>query len=94
MMVVSIGRLNGLYGGMICEILRWFGRYKAKKNRGLDELYHYIWQKAKAYSWYVTLGAIYFFFTLLVFGIELNVAMVLGILLLIHLGSWASFDTI
>ncbi len=88
-MEISIGGIIGLYGGMTCGILGWWlGRSKAKKNRGLDELHGYIWQKAKSYSWYVTLAAIYIFFTLIVFGIELNAAMVLGSILLVHLGSW------
>ena len=68
---------------------------KAKKNRGLDELYDHIWQKAKSYAWYMTLAAIYIFFSLMVFGIELNIAMVLGILLLVHIGVgdyWDHFD--
>lgn len=89
-MGISIGGIIGLYGGMICGILGWwFGRKKAKKNRGLDELYYHIWQKARSYSWYVTLGAIYVLFSLIMFGVELSTAMVLGILLLAHLGSWA-----
>ncbi|WP_323652962.1 hypothetical protein [Lysinibacillus xylanilyticus] len=74
---------------MICGILGWwFGRKKTRENRGLDELYYHIWQNAKSYSWYVTLGAIYVLFSLIMFGIELSNAMVLGILLLTHLGSW------
>lgn len=78
-MVVSIGGIIGLYGGMICGIIGWwFGRKKARGNRGLDEVHYHIWQKAKSYSWYVTLGAIYIFFSLLVFGIHVNIAMVLG----------------
>ena len=36
----------------------------------------------------MTLGALYVFFTLLSFGIELSTAMVLGILLLTHVASW------
>ena len=93
-MEFSIGGIFGLYGGMICGILGWwFGRQKAKKNRGLDELYDHIWQKAKSYSWYMTLAAIYIFFSLMVFGIELNIAMVLGILLLVHIGSWGSLGS-
>lgn len=88
-MEVSIGGIIGLYGGIICGLFGWwFGRKKARKNRGLDELYYHIWQKARSYSWYVTLGVIYVFFSLIVFGIELSSAMVLGILLLAHLGSW------
>ena len=43
----------------------------------------------------MTLAAIYIFFSLMVFGIELNIAMVLGILLLVHIGvgdHWDHFD--
>lgn len=88
-MDISIGGMIGLYGGMICGLLGWwFGRRAAKKNRGLDELYYHIWQKARSISWYVTLVAIYIFFSLIVFGIDLSPAMVLGLLLLTHLGSW------
>ena len=89
MMELNIWDMIGLYGGVIGGLLGWwFGRQKARKNRGLDELYYHIWQKARSYSWYVTLGALYVFFTLLSFGIELSTAMVLGILLLTHVASW------
>ncbi len=88
-MGIQIGGIIGLYGGMICGLLGWYiGRVKAKKQRALDETHHHIWQKARSYSWYVTLVSIYLFFTLHVFGVTLSVAAVLGILLLIHLGSW------
>jgi hypothetical protein len=80
---------------MLCGLLGWwFGRKKAKKNRGLDELYYHIWQKARSYSWYITLGVIYVFFSLILFGIELSTAMVLGILLLAHIGSWGIIGAI
>lgn len=89
-MGTSVIGLIGLYGGMICGILGWwFGRKKAKKNRGLDELYEHIWQKARSYSWYVTLVAIYILFSLILFGFDMNVAMVLGVIMLVHLSSWA-----
>ncbi|KMN41416.1 hypothetical protein [Lysinibacillus sp. LK3] len=88
-MEINIWGMIGLYGGVIGGLLGWwFGRQKARKSRGLDELYYHIWQKARSYSWYVTLGALYVFFTLLNFGIELSTAMVLGILLLTHVASW------
>ncbi|WP_404804070.1 hypothetical protein [Lysinibacillus sp. S1] len=88
-MEINIWGMIGLYGGVIGGLLGWwFGRQKARKKRGLDELYYHIWQKARSYSWYVTLGALYVFFTLLNFGIELSTAMVLGILLLTHVASW------
>ncbi|MFS0816335.1 hypothetical protein ABC382_05070 [Lysinibacillus sp. 1P01SD] len=89
MMELNIWGMIGLYGGVIGGLLGWwFGRKKARKNRGLDELYYHIWQKARSYSWYVTLGALYVFFTLIIFGIKLSTAMVLGILLLTHIASW------
>ena len=88
-MEVSIGGIIGLYGGIICGLFGlWFGRKKARENRGLDELYYHIWQKTRSYSWYVTLGTIYVLFSLIMFGVELSSAMLLGILLLVHLGSW------
>ncbi|KAB8135708.1 hypothetical protein F9U64_10540 [Gracilibacillus oryzae] len=94
-MEVSIGGIIGLYGGMLFGVLGWwFGRKKAKENRGLDELYYHIWQKARSYAWYVTLGAIYVFFSLIMFGVELSTAMVLGILLLAHVGSWGMIGII
>ncbi|MEG0385722.1 MAG: hypothetical protein RR642_13305 [Solibacillus sp.] len=94
-MSVSIGGMIGLYGGMLCGLLGWwFGRKKARENRGLDELYYHIWQRARSYSWYLTLGAIYVFFSLIMFGIELSTAMVLGVILLTHLGSWAIIGAI
>lgn len=94
-MEVSLGGILGLYGGMICGILGWwFGRKKARENRGLDELYYHIWQKARSYSWYVTLGVIYVFFSLIIFGVELSAAMILGTLLLAHLSSWSIIGAI
>lgn len=88
-MGVQIGGLIGLYGGATFGILGWwFGRHLAKKKRGLDELHDHIWQKARSISWYFTLAAIYIFFSLVAFGIELSVAMVLGVLLIVHMSSW------
>jgi hypothetical protein len=79
----------GLYGGAILGILGWwFGRRMAAKQGGLDELYEHIWQKARSISWFFTLAAIYIFFSLLIFGVELNTAMVLGVILLVHFASW------
>jgi len=69
------------------EFLDGGSEEKAKKNRGLDELYDRIWQQAKSYSWYMILAAIYIFFSLMVFGIELNIVIVLGVFLLVHIGS-------
>ncbi|RIW31373.1 hypothetical protein D3H55_15485 [Bacillus salacetis] len=88
-MGVQLAGAAGLYGGAILGILGWwFGRRMAAKQGGLDELYEHIWQKARSISWFFTLAAIYIFFSLLIFGVELNTAMVLGVILLVHFASW------
>lgn len=88
-MGVQIGGLIGLYGGATFGILGWWlGRHFAKKNRGLDELYYHIWQKDRSISWYFTLFAIYVLFSLVLFGINLSIAAVLGIIMLVHIASW------
>lgn len=87
---ISVSGLIGLYGGMICGILGWwFGRKQARKKRGLDEVYDHIWQKARSYSWYVTLATIYILFSLYLFGVNLHIPMVLGIIMIVHFASWA-----
>lgn len=87
---MEIGGLIGLYGGLLMGgIGWWFGRKKAMKNRGIDELYRHIWEKARSYSWYFTIAAIYVLFSIYALGIPLKTPMVLGVLLLLHLGSWA-----
>jgi len=74
-MGVQIGGLIGLYGGAVFGILGWwFGRWMAKKQRGLDELHEHIWQKARSISWFFTLATIYVLFSLVIFGIELKAA--------------------
>lgn len=91
-MGVQIGGLIGLYGGAICGILGWWlGRHFAKKERGLDELYYHIWQKARSVSWYFTLLTIYVLFSLVLFGVKISIAAVLGIVLLVHIASWGIF---
>ena len=88
-MEMQLGGMLGLYGGMLMGLLGWwFGRKKARENRGLDEVYQHIWQKARSYSWYMTLAAIYFLFSLVSVGVKMSPAMVLGILLLVQLASW------
>src|SRR5699024_1257742 len=66
----------------------YFGRKKAKKQRGLDETHEHIWQKARSYSWYVTIVTLYFLFTLYAFGFNLSVVVVLSMLMLVQLASW------
>ncbi|APH05017.1 hypothetical protein [Bacillus weihaiensis] len=88
-MGLQIGGMIGLYGGATFGLLAWwFGRRMAKKQRGLDELHDHIWQKARSISWFFTLAAIYILFSLVVFGIELRAAMVLGIIMIVHIASW------
>lgn len=85
----AIGGMVGLFGGMIFGALGWwFGRQKAKKNRGLDEFNRHIRQTARATSWFFTLGAMYLFFSLHLFGVKMSLAMVLALLILVHVGSW------
>lgn len=85
-MEMQLGGMLGLYGGMIMGLVGWwFGRKKARENRGLDEVHQHIWQKARSHSWYITLASIYFLFSLVIAGVEMSPAMILGILLLAHL---------
>jgi len=80
----------GIYGGLTIGLLGWFfGRQAAAKKRGLDEVYHYIWGKARSTSWYITAAAIYVLMTLELLGIKLNLIPALSILLFVMLSSWA-----
>lgn len=80
----------GLYGGALAGLSGWyFGRRKAKKERALDEVHDHIWQYARSFAWYATLFTIYILFSLYLFEIPMSVPMVLGILLIVHLGVWA-----
>lgn len=89
-MGIQIGGLIGVVGGLLFGIIGWWiGRKQAEKERGLDELHDYIWSKARSYSWYATIAAIYLFFIIYLFGYELSLAMVLALLILVQLGSWA-----
>lgn len=79
---LSLGALGGLFG-------LWWGRRKAARQRGLDERYESITVKSLASGWKITLLSIYLLFILLLFGVQLSVAPVLGIILLIHMAGWA-----
>ena len=82
------GILLGITGGLFGLV---YGRKKTAQNRGLDERYEEITKKALANGWKVTLVAIYVFWFLLVFGVQISVAQVLGLLLLVHMIGWAGF---
>src|SRR5690625_4385012 len=86
----QIGGFIGVCGGALFGLLGWFyGITKAKKQRALDETHDHIWQKSRSFSWYVTLISIYILFTLHLFDFSLTISSALGILMIIHLGSWA-----
>lgn len=81
----------GVYGGLLCGILGWyFGRRKAKKNNGIDELYHFLLGKSHSFTWYMTLGALYVLMSLYIFGIDIGVMPTLSIVLLVHVGGWGT----
>ncbi|ERI07437.1 hypothetical protein [Aneurinibacillus aneurinilyticus] len=90
-MTETIGALIGLFGGAVLGLSGWFfGRKRAYKNRGLDERYYLIRDKARATSWQVTLAAMYILFFLVILKIGISAASALGILLLVQMGSWAT----
>jgi ABC-type multidrug transport system fused ATPase/permease subunit len=88
-MEVQYAGLIGIYGGLFMGLAGWyFGRKRAKKKRGVDEMHDYIMKTARSYSWFATIGAMYILFTLYAIGIQLHVPVVLSILLLVQLGTW------
>lgn len=94
-MGAQIGGLIGLFGGLIFGLLGWYiGRKRVKNERGLDEVHDHIWLRARSYSWYATIIAIYIFFTLYILGVDMSMAMVLALLILVQLGSWGISGTI
>lgn len=79
----------GVYGGLLCGILGWyFGRKKAKKQNGIDEMYHYLMGKSHSLTWYMTVAAIYVLMSLYIFGIDIGMMPSLGILMIVHVGGW------
>lgn len=88
-MGIEYAGLIGLYGGAIAGLSGWyFGRKKAKKENGFDEMHNHITKTARSFSWFATLATIYILFTLLMIGFDLDVAPVLGIIMLVQLSSW------
>ncbi len=85
-LLALLGLLLGVLGGLFGL---WWGRKLAAQKRGIDERYENIAVKALANGWRVTLVYISVLFILLVMGIKLSVAPVLGTLLLIHMAGWA-----
>ncbi|MFE5320057.1 hypothetical protein ACFQ88_15225 [Paenibacillus sp. NPDC056579] len=82
----------GLLGGAAMGLLGWWwGRYMIKGSRGLDERYLLAWQQARAKGWLCSLFAIFALFVALFLGLPLSAPVVLSILLMIHMLSWALF---
>ncbi len=79
---LMLGALGGLFG-------LWWGRRMAARKNGLDERYEKIINKSLAAGWKITVCSIYLLFLLLIFGVQLTSAQVLGILLLVHMAGWA-----
>lgn len=89
-MEIQIGGFIGLFGGLLFGLAGWyFGRKKAADQRALDETHSYVWQKAKSFSWYVTIVAIYLIFILYLMGVTMSIPMILSMLMLTQLSSWA-----
>jgi len=78
--------LLGIFGGLLGL---WWGRKQAARQRGLDERFHIISSKSQAAAWKITLVAIYILFIMMVGGVKLAAAAVLGIVLLVHMAGWA-----
>ncbi|GIP26273.1 hypothetical protein J23TS9_14030 [Paenibacillus sp. J23TS9] len=78
--------LLGIFGGLLGL---WWGRKQAARQRGLDERFHVISSKSQASAWKITLVAIYILFIMIVCGVKLSAAPVLGIVLLVHMAGWA-----
>ncbi|GED17500.1 hypothetical protein [Aneurinibacillus migulanus] len=90
-MTETVGALIGLFGVAIMGLCGWyFDKKKAQKKRGLDERFYLIRDKARATSWQVTLVTMYILFFLVILKVGISVASVLGILLLVHMGSWTA----
>lgn len=85
-MLGILGLLIGASGSLFGI---WWGRRLSNRNRGIDERYKNISIRSLANGWKITLVSIYIFFILMLFGIQLSIAPVLGIILLIHMAGWA-----
>lgn len=83
LLMILLGILGGSLG-------MWLGRRQARLQRGLDERYDIISSKSQAAAWKVTLAVIYILlFILIVCGVKLSAAPVLGIVLFFHMAGWA-----
>ncbi|MFD2172094.1 hypothetical protein [Tumebacillus lipolyticus] len=82
-----LGLLLGLAGGAFGL---FYGRYKARKERGLDERYDEISKRALAVGWKCSFAAMIVLFALVILGVLESAAAAIGIAYLVHLAS-ASF---
>ena len=78
--------LLSIFGGLLGL---WWGRKQATRQRGLDERFHIISSKSQASAWKITLVAIYILFIMVVCGVKLSAAPVLGIVMFVHMAGWA-----
>lgn len=81
-----IGLVIGLAGGLFGL---WYGRKMAARKNGLDERTHTIFTKSLASGWKITLLSICILFVLVLLGVKLTAAALLGILLIAHMVGWA-----
>ena len=89
-MLGFLGIVLGVSGGLFGL---WWGRRLAARKNGLDERFEKITVNSLASGWKITVISIYLLFLLLIVGVKLSTAQVLGILLLIHMAGWA-FSTV
>lgn len=88
---MEVGGLIGLVFGGIASIIGLIvGRRQAKKERALDEVNDYIWQKARSISWYASLITIYMLLFLALIGLMTSLIKALSILLIVHLFTWGT----
>lgn len=83
-----LGFLVLFLGGTGGFFIHMWGKKIAARERGIDERYENNTIKSLANGWKITLISIYILFVLMLFGLQLSVAPVLGFLLLIHMGGW------
>lgn len=89
MMNIQFGPLLIMYAGLLCALLAaYFGKRKAAKHNGNDEVQDHIFKTARSFSWYATIVTIYVMFTLYGVGVDMGVPPTIGIIMLVQMASW------